>query len=308
MPYETRGWAPEVEQLVAVVQERHIGRAAERLGIPQPTLSRSMVRLSETLGVPLLRRDGRGVIPTRYAETLSLHAERALAELIAGVRRTRNEVNPRTGTVVFGFLHSLGPVTVPTLLTRFATSSPGVRVALVQDSTHTLLAQVRRGTIDLCLAAPITADLPTDLASKVWARQRLVAVVAADHPWVSRSRVSVQRLLGEQLITMRPGYGLRSFTDSLFESAQRPPTYTFESHDIATAVGLAAAGLGVSILPEGSAAGAAREVTISDHRAHRDIRLFWTADLPSVPARALHDEILAVGHGNDDLSAPGRHP
>lgn len=307
MPYETWGWAPEVEQLVAVVQERHIGRAAERLGIPQPTLSRSMVRLSKTLGVPLLRRDGRGVTPTRYAETLSGHAERALAELIAGVRRTRNELNPRSGTVVLGFLHSLGPLTVPRLLTRFAQARPEVRVELVQDGTDPLLEQVRRGTIDLCLAAPIDSALPTDLASKVWARQRLVAVVAADHPWVSRTKVSVPRLLEQQLITMRPGYGLRSFTDSLFESAQRSPTYTFESHDIATAVGLAAAGLGVSILPEGSAAGAAREVTISDPRAHRDIRLFWATDLPSVPARALRDEILAGGHEND-LSAPRRHP
>ena len=115
----------------------------------------------------------------------------------------------------------------------------------------------------------------------------------------------MQRLLEQRLITMRPGYGLRSFTDSLFESARRSPTYTFESHDIATAVGLAAAGLGVSILPEGSAAGAAREVTISDHRAHRDIRLFWTAGLAGVPARKLRDEILAGGHADVDLSGPG---
>ena len=71
MVYESFGLAEGLEQLVAVGTFGQITLAAEHLGIPQPTLSRSLARLSEQLGVPLLQRDGRGIRLTRHGLILA---------------------------------------------------------------------------------------------------------------------------------------------------------------------------------------------------------------------------------------------
>src|ERR1700712_5624222 len=139
MTYETFGLAEGIEQLVAIAEYGQITLAAKHLGTPQPPLSRSLARLSAELGTPLLQRDGRGVRLTRHGELLAASARRALEEVLAGVRAVRAEADPATGTVILGFLHSLGPSVIPALLRGFRQQSPHVIVRLIQDSAQALI-------------------------------------------------------------------------------------------------------------------------------------------------------------------------
>lgn len=149
MAYETFGLAAGLEQLAAVAEFGQITMAAEHLGVPQPTLSRSLARLSVELGTPLLQREGRGVKLTRHGELLAASARRALDELLAGVRAVRAEADPETGTVILGFLHSLGPLVIPALLRGFREEHGLVTVRLVQDSADALLQRIPGGAVDL---------------------------------------------------------------------------------------------------------------------------------------------------------------
>src|ERR1700712_4857971 len=158
MAYETHGLADGLEQLAAVAEFGQITVAAQHLGIPQPTLSRSLSRLSAELGTPLLQRDGRGVRLTRHGELLAASSRRALDELLSGVRAVRAESDPRTGTVILGFLHSLGPLVIPALLRGFRQDHPHVTVRLIQDSADKLIGLVPNGAADLVLAAPIPPE------------------------------------------------------------------------------------------------------------------------------------------------------
>ncbi|SHG47755.1 transcriptional regulator [Jatrophihabitans endophyticus] len=295
MAYETAGLAPGLEQLVAVVEAGSITAAAVRLGTPQPTLSRAIARLGRELGTELVVRDGRGVRLTRQGEQLAEHATRALREVRAGVATVRADADADAGHVVLGFLHSMGPRAVPSLLRGFRDAHPGVSIGLVQEASDVVLDGVLAGRIDLALASPVP-DRP-ELRRRALARQPLVAVVPAKHRLAARSRVRPADLAGEPVITLRPGYGVRSLTDALLRRAGLPLTYAFESDEMTTVAGLVAAGLGVAVLPRGAASGSgAVEIALSAPGPARVISLAWSARRTSTaPVTALRRHLLAHG-------------
>src|ERR1700753_1539877 len=117
---------PLLRQFIAVAREEHMTRAAELLGVPQPTLSRSIARLEAELGVPLFTRPGRSIQLTRHGRDLAAAAQRSLAGLSAAVHRVLAEADPARGRVALGFLHTLGGDAVPPLLRGFRAPYPGV--------------------------------------------------------------------------------------------------------------------------------------------------------------------------------------
>ena len=127
---------PLLRQFVAVAREEHMTRAAESLGVPQPTLSRSIARLEAELGVALFARPGRSIKLTRHGRYLLESSERALLTLTASLERLTGEADPARGRVALGFLHTLGVEIVPRLLRDFRASYPAVRFALVQGGGH----------------------------------------------------------------------------------------------------------------------------------------------------------------------------
>ncbi len=288
--------APLVEQLVEVARTEHLTRAAERLGVPQPTLSRSMARLADRLGTPLLVPDGRGVRLTRAGRVLAEHAERAGLELRAGLAAVRDEVSPETGRVVLGFLHSMGPVAVPRLVAGFRAERPGVRIGLVQDGTDRIVEGVLEGSVDVALVSPPPAD--SRLRTRELARQDLVLLVARADPDARSSPVPPASLASETLITLRPGFGVRTMTDELLHRCRVLPRYAFESDDLTTVAGLVAAGLGSAVLPQGTGDPASTlELALDDPSAVRTITAVWAGDrTPTEPAAALRRYV--VDHGS----------
>src|ERR1700744_169707 len=99
---------PRLRQFAVVAREEHLTRAAELLGVPQPTLSRSIARLEAEMGVPLFTRPGRSIRLTRHGRVLLDSAQRSVAALTAGVHRVIGEADPARGRVALGFLHTLG--------------------------------------------------------------------------------------------------------------------------------------------------------------------------------------------------------
>src|ERR1700744_4880233 len=90
---------PRLRQFVVVAREEHLTRAAELLGVPQPTLSRSIARLEAELGLALFSRPGRSIRLTRPGRELLVAAERTLADLAEPLRRLAGEADPLSGRV-----------------------------------------------------------------------------------------------------------------------------------------------------------------------------------------------------------------
>ncbi|MCF2529790.1 LysR family transcriptional regulator [Yinghuangia soli] len=284
--------APRLVQFAAVAKAEHITRAAEQLGVPQPTLSRTMARLEAELGVPLLVRTGRGVRLTRQGRMLLAAVEPVLDQLEQAGAAIQGEASATRGKVAFGFLHTMGAEAVPGLLRAFRADHPGIRFALVQDSAAVMLDRMRAGELDLCLTSPLP-DAP-DLAVRALGEQRLYLVVPADHRLAGRRRVRLAEAAEETFVCMEPGYGLRRIADALCAEAGFVPRVAFEGEEAETLRGLVAAGLGVALLPAPEAARPGTvQLAVSAPRAYRTIGLAWLAGRPeTAPVRLFREFVL----------------
>lgn len=286
--------APRLRQFAVVAREQHVTRAASLLGVTQSTLSRNMARLGADLGTPLLLRSGRNVLLTRAGRTLLPYAERALAELAAGLAVVDADASPDRGRVGLGFLHSFGVRAVPALVRDFRAEHPHVRFTLVQGGDLELLERLRGGEVDLCLTSPVP-DEPGITARRL-DEQRLGLVVPAGHGLARRRRVRLAEVADEEFVGLERGYGLRRLTDAWCREAGFAPRLAFEGEDIDTVLGLVAAGLGVALLPAGPAADRddVVEVEVTSPRTSRVIAVAWRTDgAVSPPAEAFRRCVLS---------------
>jgi DNA-binding transcriptional LysR family regulator len=286
---------PLLRQFVAAGREEHMTHAAELLGIPQPTLSRSIARLEAELGVPLFTRPGRSVKLTRHGRYLLESSERVLLTLATSLELLTGEADPARGRVALGFLHTFGEEIVPRLIRDFRASHPAVRFALVQDGSQRLLARLRDGELDLCLTSPLSSA--PDVLAQALAEQRIDLFVPAGHRLArQRHGMPLAEAAAEDFIVMEPGYGLRTITDAMCRTAGFDPRVTFEGQEVDTARGLVGAGLGVSLLPATTSSLAdpsVAPVRITEPRAARTVGIAWSADRPlTAPAVVFRDFAL----------------
>ncbi|BBA95774.1 putative LysR family transcriptional regulator [Actinacidiphila reveromycinica] len=284
--------APRLAQFAAVAREAHMTRAADHLGMPQSTLSRAVARLEADLGVTLFARQGRTLRLTRAGRTFQQAAERALAQVERAAEEVRADADPGGGRVAFGFLHTLGPETVPALLRAFRADHPRVRFHLVQTYGEAMLERLRAGALDLCLTSPLPVE--PGLVVRRLDEQRLRLVVPAGHRLGTRRRVRLAEAEAEPFVTLEAGYGLRRITDALCAEAGFAPRVAFEGEEAETLRGLVAAGLGVALLPPPAVPrpGVA-ELDLVGQRAVREIGVAWLeGQRDSVPVAAFKAFLL----------------
>lgn len=276
--------APQLALLATLRETGHVTRTAERLGIPQPTVSRRLAALSELFGAPLTTPVGRGIRLTRAGELLAESAERALAIAEAGTRRVIEEIEPASGHVVLGFLHLLGKSLVPTLLREYRSRRPGVRFTLVEGPRPDMIERLAAGELDLALVAPPPVGDPA-LAAVPLSEQEILLCVPEAHRLAARHGVHVQDLTGEEFVTFERGYALRKTTEDLCAAAGFEPKVAFEVQGSDTMRGLVAAGLGVALLPRfepGTPSGIVEIPLVP--RVARTISLVWRAHEQLTPA------------------------
>lgn len=298
--------APALAVLRAVAAEGHLTRAAESLGVPQPTVSRTLAKLGERLGTPVIVRQGRGIHLTRAGALLAEAAEDAMRGLEAGCRAVIEEVDPDRGHVTFGFQHTMGSTLVPPLLRDFRDEHPHVRFGLVQGPRDAMLSRAWSGEVDLCLTSPLPEGDPRWETAPLW-EEPLVAVLFMRHRLARRSKLRLAELAEDDFVATRPDYGLRQIFTGLAERAGFEPRLAFESEEVDTVRGLVAAGLGVALLPPGDngPAPGTGEIPL-DPPAHRTIGLAWPAGRTLPPAvRTFRDFVLGQrnfnGNGRSDF-------
>jgi DNA-binding transcriptional LysR family regulator len=293
---------PRLAHFAAVARHEHVTRAAQELGVPQSTLSRGVTRLEEDLGVALFARHGRTVSLTPAGRTFLASAERALAAVEAAAESVRSDADPATGKVAFGFLHTLGWETVPSLIRAFRAEHPGVRFALVQNYGEAMLERLAGGGLDLCLTSPIPGPAERaarGLAARRLDEQRLRLVVPDDHRLAVRKRVRLAEAADEPFVTLEPGYGMRRILEALCAQAGFSPRIAFEGEEAETIRGLVAAGLGVALLPPPAIPRpGVRELTVTAPRAVREIGLAWIDGRPEPPPVAAFKRFLLSRRGD----------
>ncbi|GAA0896391.1 LysR family transcriptional regulator [Pseudonocardia zijingensis] len=274
---------PRLMLLQAMAEHGHLSAAAEAVGVPQPTATRWLTSLSETVGVPLTRRVGRRIELTRAGFALAESVAASHTALAMGVARAHEAADPAGGQIVFGFLRTMGASRAPTLLRHYRAAHPRVRVALVQAAHEELIEKLHDGTIDIAMASVRPTDVDID-ATELF-REPFVLVVPADHRLARRDAIRLHDCRDETFVGLSVGIALRRRVDEMFGAARIRPRYGFETEEVETVRGLATAGVGVAVLParHGGPLAGSVEVPIVP-QTFRNIGLLVSTRRPLEPA------------------------
>jgi len=241
----------QLECFVAVAEERHFGRAAERVHLSQSALSRQIQRLEVDLEVPLLDRT------TRQAQlTAAGHAFlRDAREVLRWTVRARNAAHAaaagRSGTLRLGFVSSAAADLLPRLLGAFRAQAPDATVHLVERYPDEILEALRAREIDFGISrGPF---LRTDgLVVRSLPAEPLGVLMPVGHPLASRTVIPLIELAEEPFV-LPPRAHARGYLDTisaLCSASGFMPTVAEEAEPMATLVALVAAGLGITLAPE----------------------------------------------------------
>ncbi|WP_049561470.1 LysR family transcriptional regulator [Nonomuraea sp. SBT364] len=238
----------QIRAFVAVAEELHFGRAAERLRMTQPPLSRHIQKLERTIGVTLFERDNRRVILTNAGRAFLEDARHMLTLAETSGDRARRIAGGAAGTVRLGFTAVSAISLLGTLLRRLAEELPEIDVLLHERVTAGQVSGIARGELDLGLARP-TSDIAT-LDSRVVFREPLCAVVPAGHHLAGADRPLVpDDFAGLSMISYNPVQS-RYFHELTVRFLTNVHARIEQHvHQVLTAVLLVAAGRGVALAP-----------------------------------------------------------
>jgi DNA-binding transcriptional LysR family regulator len=239
---------------LATYEHGSLTAAADELGYAQPSVSEQVRALEKTLGVPLFRRVGRGVVPTTLAETLRPHAEQTIAAAEEARRAVQSAVSLESGTIRFGMFGAArlyaGAAIVADVLERY----PGVRVELIGQHSNEVQEELRRGRLEAALIAVANVESEGMVLTPV-ARDELV-YLSAD-PARLTAPMTAARLARAALVmpetTWRSTDSIRIVLRRFLHEAGHNPQTRIEVEEIETAVELVARGYADSVIPRGAA-------------------------------------------------------
>jgi DNA-binding transcriptional LysR family regulator len=194
---------------VAVAEEGHFGRAAERLHLTTPTLSQQIRALEREVGAPLLVRHSRGVRLTPAGAALRDAGRGVLAAADEALAAARQAAGLATGTFRLGLLRGIPDGLLDRLEALLAEAAPGYRAVPVSGSTSDQLRMLEAGELDLALVREPVA-LPAGAARLALVTDEIGVLVAGTHPLADREVVKPSELTGQELLwyprDLAPGF------------------------------------------------------------------------------------------------------
>ncbi|WP_036140634.1 LysR family transcriptional regulator [Luteibacter sp. 9135] len=272
---------------IAVADELHFSRAAERLGMSQPPLSQQIRDLESLLGLRLLRRTNRRVELTDAGRVYLDAARDIVTRVDDAADQARRAERGEIGELHVAFTRSTPLIErFPRTIRAFRDAYPAVRLVLVERNTLQQVACLLEGSQHVGLLRG--GALPATLVSHKLVDDPLVAVLRADHPLATRkrARLRMDELADERFVVFSraAGTGVHDQLLSMCRNAGFVPRIAQEAGESSTMIGLVAAGLGVAVLPD-----SLRHVRV-------DGVAYVAIDSPDA-ASALH-----VAHRRDDAS------
>jgi len=235
---------------VAVAEELHFGRAALKLHIAQPPLSMQIKQLETELGFPLFLRTSRKVELTQAGALFLNESRETLAELERSIASARRVARGESGWLGIGFVGSATYSVLPAVLQQFRKVRPDVELVLRELVSAKQAQALREGRIHVGLARPAIQE--NGIESEVILNEPLLAALPDSHPLAKMVRVRIEALAGVPFILFprnpKPSYA--DFVLSICEQAGFVPNVVQEAAEMHTAIGLVAAGLGVTLVPE----------------------------------------------------------
>jgi len=232
-----------------LAEELHFGRAAERLNISQPPLSRMIQQIERELGVLLFERTKRSVMLTSGGIELLQDAKQMVSQMQAVKKRLSVFGKGETGTVRIGYVGAVMHTELPKLLSNFIEQFPHINLQFEEQPNNNLLHGLNNGTLD---AAFVRTWLhPENLEERLILSEPFVAVVPSKHSLAMKKKISVKELKNENFITFTRECGPTIFDSFLVlcSNAGFTPQISHHASQLNSVLRLIESGFGVSLLP-----------------------------------------------------------
>lgn len=264
----------EIQQLryvCAIAETGSFSRAAELCRIAQPSLSQQIQKLEEDVGARLFDRLGRRVRPTEAGHAFLPHARAILSQLDAARASVADKAANTQGRLTVGVIPTIAPYKMPGYTAVFTQRFPDARLRIVEETTPALVEGLRDLSVDIAIMAlPLRHK---DLETYPLQEESLYVALPRDHALAHKKSLTLKELRGESFVMLRDGHCFRDLSISACTHARITPNIAFESGQFSSLLGMVAAGIGVSIVPEMAVDTntACSYVKIADARATRTI-------------------------------------
>jgi DNA-binding transcriptional LysR family regulator len=214
----------DLDTLMAVVEAGGMRKAAERLNMSQPAVSKSMQDLEAVLGVDLLERRQRGVVVTPYGDALVHRARAVFAELQGALQEIEHLADPQGGEVHLGCMETLNAGLVGAAVARVLRRYARMRVLVQSGESPDLISHFLPARIcEFVVARPSSLPLPAELQSEALFTDSVSVVVGRTHPHANRRRIALDELADENWILSTNEVLAGSPVSQAFEAVGRQP-------------------------------------------------------------------------------------
>jgi LysR family hydrogen peroxide-inducible transcriptional activator len=238
----------ELRYVVALAQERHFGRAAQKCFVTQPTLSLALAKLEDELGVKLFERNKNEVLVTGRGEAIVEQARRVLDEVGKIQHMARGSHDQLAGALRIGAIPTIGPYLLPDLIPLLRKRAPAMPLVIEENLTGNLAPMLREGELD-CVLIALPFALP-GVKTLVLYEEPFSIVVPQGHRWEQRKSVRPSELADENLLVLNSGH---CFRDQVLEACPGQPNTALPEgragNSLETIRNMVASGLGVSVVP-----------------------------------------------------------
>jgi LysR family transcriptional regulator, transcription activator of glutamate synthase operon len=274
----------QLQYFLTVARLEHMTEAARSLHVTQSSLSKTIGRLEEDLGVPLFDRNGRSLRLNEFGISFLRRAERALFELEQGKQELRDLSSPEQSTLE---LAVTAASTLPNILRAFRKKQPNIHFHVQMLTTQEMVDRLLRGEVDFCLSSPSIED--EDIESIIVFNDPILVAVPIGHRLADRTSVTLAELKDEWFVGVKRGYGTRDLTDAVCKSSGFILNYVYEGDEPSRLVSLVEAEVGIAFIPGTARDSRAslRYLEIEDPGMVREIALLWHRS--RYISRAAHD-------------------
>lgn len=284
----------QLEYLVAVADEGHVGRAAARCHVAQPSLSAQLKELERGLGTAVIERVGRGIRLTSAGDELAAQAREILQATDDLVGTAQRSATSLRGRLRIAAIPTVAPYLLPRFVPLLREHHPDVETHLRELQTPQLVPALARGEIDLGLMALPVEDASLDHV--VILDDPFLVALDPDHSFASADEVAVDRLVGEAVLLLEDGHCLRDQALEICSRVGAEEAGEIQATSLATLCQMVAAGMGVTLLPRSARAVEARDgngILVRPFQGvapARQLALTWRRRSPAAPLyRALAD-------------------
>ncbi|WP_408891988.1 LysR family transcriptional regulator [Paenibacillus taichungensis] len=227
-----------------VAKLQHMTKAAQELHIAQSSLSRTISRLEEDLGVPLFEREGRQIRLNTFGQCFIKRVEKVFNELEEGKKEIADLQEEENRTIVVG-----ATITrmLPDLFKEFLTVYPKVKFQLFQFSNTEIQERIQEGDIDLCFSSPPINQ--SGIVSVPIVTEEFYLAVPPNHDLANRNTVQLSEIVEESFISLTMDYSFQQNLNLLCEQSGFIPKIMFESNDLEVIGKLVIDGFGVAFMP-----------------------------------------------------------